>query len=69
MAKFRNVDPADPYTPCFGVNGVPVLPAGEEGELEPEGWIRVGDEVRVTRVLDAKELELVTKGKKEATRR
>lgn len=69
MAKFRNVDPADPYTPCFGVNGVPVVDFEErELELEQEGWIRVGDRVRVTRVLSVKELELVMKGK-EAKRR
>lgn len=54
MAKFRNVDPSDPYTPCFGVNGVPV---GEDGC----GILRVGDRVRVTRVLNKKQLALVTK--------
>lgn len=72
MAKFRNVDPAEPYTPCFGLNAVPVLPPGfdkvlsangddEEKEQRPVGIVRVGDWIRVTRMLTPAELKLVTK--------
>lgn len=71
MAKFRNVDPAEPYTPCFGLNAVPVLPPGfdkgvtgdddEEKEQRPVGIVRVGDWIRVTRMLTLAELKLVTK--------
>lgn len=57
MSKFRNKDPSAPFAPCFGVNGVPT---GGARASECSGVVRVGDRVRVTKVLSRRELEAVT---------
>lgn len=46
LAKYRRVDPAHPYTPCFGVNAVP----------QESGVYRVGDTVHVRRFAAAGKL-------------
>ncbi|CCA71324.1 hypothetical protein PIIN_05263 [Serendipita indica DSM 11827] len=46
LAKYRRVDPARPYTPCFGVNAVP----------QESGVYRVGDTVHVRRFAAAGKL-------------
>ncbi len=54
IAKYRRVDPEIKYTPCFGVNGMPV---------RAEGEVRVGDRVEVMRWNDWGKLEVETKKK------
>jgi len=46
IAKFRRVDKTMPYTPCFGVNGLP----------QQSGVLRVGDNMKVLTTFDRNNL-------------
>ncbi|KAG8793716.1 hypothetical protein FRC17_008406, partial [Serendipita sp. 399] len=48
LAKYRRIDPANPYTPCFGVNAVP----------KESGIYKVGDTIKIAKYAKAGKLPM-----------